>query len=178
MVGSGRGAAVAGISVLIMSAAGCAGGASDRDLSPLTRAFLAGSSVPEPMALPNDVAYCPPISIMEGGSVLQTQRNVITLGELARQCTVGPNGSTVVNVGVEGRVVLGSGSGGRHDVPIRIVITQGATVLANRSKRATLALPAGETFGTFAVVEEGIVVPASAAQDFDIEVGLGAAARR
>jgi hypothetical protein len=126
------------------------------------------------MALPNDVAYCPPISIMEGGSVIQSQRTVVTLGDVARECTVGPNGATIVKVGVEGRVV--AGGGGRHDVPIRIAITQGANVLANRAKRASVALPAGETFATFTVVEEGILVPASAAQDFDIEVGLGGSA--
>ena len=174
----GRSAALAGVAALALGVTGCGGISGDQDLSPVTRAFLAGTNVPPPMALPNEAAYCPPISIVEGGSVIQSQRTVITLGELARECSVGPNGATIVKVGIEGRLVLGSGSGGRHDVPIRVAITQGDRVLVNRAKRASIALPAGETFGTFAVVEDGILVPASAVQDFDIVVGLGGGGRR
>jgi hypothetical protein len=178
MLAWGRCAALAAIGAVMAGAAGCAGVSGDQDLSPFARAVLAGTTVPAPMALPNEVSYCPPISISEGGSLIQNPRMAVSLGEVARECTVGPNGSTIVKVGVEGRLVLGTGSGGRHDIPIRIAVTQGTTVLVNRARRASVALPAGETFASFAVVEEGILVPASAAQDFDIEVGLGGGARR
>jgi hypothetical protein len=60
-------------------------------------------------------------------------------------------------------------------VPVHVVVKSGSTVLANRVRRATVAIPTGDTQGSFAIVEDGIVVPRSAAQDFEIEVGLGGA---
>src|SRR5829696_6333822 len=132
MLAWGRGAALVGMGALVVAIAGC--GTTSSELSPITRAFRAGTTVPAPMALPDETAYCPPVSIMEGGSVMQSQRTVVTLGEIARECTVGPNGATIVKVGVEGRIVLGSGSGGRTDVPVRISITQNGNVLANRGR--------------------------------------------
>ena len=65
------------------------------------------------------------------------------------------------------------GSAGRYDVPIQIVVKDGSTVFANRSRRVAAAIPAGQTQTTVSVVEEGIVIPASYANSFEIEVGLG-----
>jgi hypothetical protein len=109
-------------------------------------------------------------------------RSQIALGDLARECVGQPDGSTLVRVGVEARALLGSGgSAGRYDVPVQIVVKDGSTVFANRSRRVAAAIPAGQTQTTVSIVEEGIVVPASSANNFEIEVGLGtraAAGRR
>ena len=172
----GRGAALAWVGAVTVAMAGGARGSGDAGLSVAGRALLAGTTVPAPMQLPNDASYCPPVSIMQGGALLQNQRTVITLGQLARECTLGPDGSTIVKVGVEGRLVLGSSSGGRHDVPLRFAITRGTDVVVSRVRRASVALGPAETFSTFALVEEGILVPAAAARDFEIEVGLGGSA--
>jgi hypothetical protein len=41
-----------------------------------------------------------------------------------------------------------------------------------------VAIPAGDTQGTFSIIEENIVIPAANVNDFEIEVGLGAGSRR
>ena len=114
-----------------------------------------------------------PIRVGDAGSV----RSQISLGDLARECVGQPDGSTLVRVGVEAQALLGTGgSAGRYDVPVQIVVKDGSTVFANRSRRVAAAIPAGQTRTTVSVVEEGIVVPAASANNFEIEVGLGARA--
>jgi hypothetical protein len=93
---------------------------------------------------------------------------------LARECVGQPDGSTLVKVGIQGRALVGPGGGaGRFDVPVQIVVKDGSTVLANRARRAAVAIPAGGTQASFTLVEGNIVVPANAANTFDILVGLG-----
>ncbi|MBZ6075998.1 hypothetical protein [Microvirga puerhi] len=147
--------------------------------------LFAGTTVPPAQKKVLEDVYCPPVDIMEGGSAIQAfaggrvgessgLRSQISIGNLARECAGQPDGSTVVKVGVEGRALLGaSGAPGRYDVPVQIIVKRGDTVIANRSKRMSVAIPAGDTQGTFAVIEEGIVVPAADANAFEIEVGLG-----
>ena len=134
--------------------------------------------------------YCPTVDVTDGGSSLQVRgggdagsiRSQIALGDIARECLGQPDGSTLVKVGVEARALLGvGGSAGRYDVPVQIVVKDGSTVFANRSRRVPASIPAGQTQTTVSVVEEGIVVPAASANSFEIEVGLGgraAAGRR
>jgi hypothetical protein len=55
------------------------------------------------------------------------------------------------------------------------VIRRGDQVLANRSRTAAVSLAAGQTQGTFVVIEDGMVVPAGTGE-FEIEVGLGGSA--
>lgn len=126
--------------------------------------------------------YCPTVEVMDGGAAIQVRgggedgsiRSQVALGEIARECVGQPDGSTLVKVGVEAQALVGvGGSAGRYDVPIHIVVKDGSTVFANRSRRVTAAIPAGQSRTTVSVVEEGIVVPASYANSFEIEVGLG-----
>jgi hypothetical protein len=141
--------------------------------------LLFAATTPPPIETPApDDAFCPPVTVAEGGAAIRSGgpdavRSQIALGQLARECAARPDGSTVVKVGAEGRVLLGvGGSAGRFDVPLRIQVKQGGTVLANRLRRTSVTIAKGETQAVFRVVEEGIVVPASAAQDFTIEVAL------
>ena len=168
----GRGALLAGTLLL----AGC--GTTARD----TGFTFAGlfSREPAPVAVAQTslpyAGYCPTVTVLEGGAALQQRTSQIVLGQLARECSERPDGSVVVKIGVQGRVVLGGRvAGGRFDVPVRFVVSDGAgNVIASRVQRTAVAIPAGEGNALFAVVEEGIVVPASAnARGFDIEVGLG-----
>jgi hypothetical protein len=127
---------------------------------------------------PEDV-FCPRVGVLDGGGAIQVQggRSQVSLGQVARECLGQSDGSTLVKVGVQGRAILGpGGSPGRYDVPVRIVVKQGDRVFANRVQRTGVQIPPGDTLGSFAIVEDRIVVPASAAQDFEIEVGLGGAA--
>jgi len=147
--------------------------------------LFAGPTVPPPLPEQTEDVYCPKVTVTPGGSAIQAYsggrvgdasglRSQISLGQLARECVGQPDGTTLVKVGVEGRALLGtSGSAGRYDVPVYIIVKSGDAVFAKRSRRASIAIPAGETQGSFVVVEEGIVVPAAEAQGFTIEVGLG-----
>ena len=146
-----------------------------------------GMTRPPPQAAESRDVFCPTIEVFDGGSVLQVRgggdagsvRSQLTLGEIARECVGRPDGTTVVRVGVEARALLGvGGSAGRYDIPVHIVVKDGSTVFANRTRRVAAAIPAGQTQTTVSVIEEGIVVPAANANSFEIEVGLGTGGRR
>jgi hypothetical protein len=179
---AGRAFVVLGISALAGCGAPGEGGFGVGDML-----LTAGTTqTPRQAAETRDV-YCPTVDVMDGGSVIRSGdgssvRSQIALGDLARECVGQPDGSTLVRVGVEARALLGAGgSAGRYDVPVQIVVKDGSTVFANRSRRVAAAIPAGQTQTTVSIVEEGIVVPAGSANNFEIEVGLGtraAAGRR
>ena len=145
---------------------------------------FAGPTVPPPVTAQIEDVYCPQVEIAEGGSTMRSYsggrvgdaaglRSQIAIAELARECVGQPDGTTLVKVGVEGRALLGAGGGaGRYDVPVRIVVKRGDRVIANRLRRTAVSIAAGQAQASFAVVEEGIVVPAADATSFDIEVAL------
>ncbi len=144
-----------------------------------------GATLPPAQSAEIRDVYCPTVDVPDGGAALQVRgggeagsvRSQITLGEIARECIGQPDGSTLVKVGVEARALLGvGGSAGRYDIPVQIVVKDGSTVFANRSRRVAAAIPAGQTQTTVSVIEDGIVVPASYANSFEIEVGLGSRA--
>jgi hypothetical protein len=177
---AGLALAVLGISAL----AGC--GAPGEGGSSLGNSLLlAGTTVPPPAKTAIEDVYCPSVDIPEGGSSMQSfsggrtgdggaLRSQIALGQIARECVGNPDGTTNVRVGVEGRALLGvGGSPGRYDVPVHILVKSGSTTIASRSRRLSVVVPPGDTQGSFAFVEEGIVVPARDASVFEIEVSLG-----
>jgi hypothetical protein len=172
--------------------AGCSTSSGGESASLGEMFMFAGTTVPAEMPVANMDVYCPTVGVIEGGAAIQAYaggrvgdagalRNQIALGQLARECAGQPDGSTLVKVGVEGRTLLGAAagaSGGRFDVPVRIVVKRGSAVFADRSLRTSVTVPAGQSQASFALVEEGIVVPPDAALDFEIEVGLGSAGRQ
>ncbi|MFE1598031.1 hypothetical protein [Methylobacterium sp. ID0610] len=152
----------------------------DDGSNPLLNIFRYGGTTKPPEAPPNpDDAYCPPVDVAEGGASLQALaggavRHQIAIAQVSRECSTGPGGTVVVKVGVQGRALLGPGGApGRYDAPVTVTVKHGSTVIARRSRRAAVTIPAGAASATFAIVEEGLTVPASAAADFEIEVGLG-----
>jgi hypothetical protein len=140
--------------------------------------LLAGTTVPPARPQQIEDVYCPQIDVFEGGSTLRTGGSQIVLGQMARECVGQPDGTTLVRIGVEGRALLTAGGGGRYAAPVRIVVKRGSTVFANRSRSVGVAIPAGDTQGSFSIIEENIVIPAASVNDFEIEVGLGAGGRR
>ncbi|KMO32288.1 hypothetical protein VQ02_23905 [Methylobacterium variabile] len=142
--------------------------------------FKYGGTTKPPEAPPSpDDVYCPIIDITEGGSSLQTLaggtvRTQIRLGQISRSCQPGPNGSTIVTVGVQGVVLLGPGGApGRFNAPVTVTVKNGTQVVDRRSRQGAATIPPGAASGSFTVVEEGFIVPAALARDFEIEVGLG-----
>jgi hypothetical protein len=172
--GAGWALAVLGISTLAGCGAPGEGGFGIGDML-----LTAGATQAPAQAAETRDVYCPIIQVMDGGSVIRSGdagsvRSQIALGDVARECVGQPDGTTLVRVGVEARALLGAGgSAGRYDVPVQIVVKDGSTVFANRSRRVAAAIPAGQTQTTVSIVEEGIVVPAASANNFEIEVGLG-----
>jgi hypothetical protein len=164
----------------LLAAAGCTSSGDGTSIG--ERIILAGPTLPPEMA--EDVAdvNCPRPEVVHGGGAIQNgggegpPRSVITLGQLARECRGQRDGSTIVKVGVEGRAVLSGTGPARFDVPVQIVLKSRGTVVASRVARGSITVPAGSSNGSFAIVEEGLVVPPSAAPEFEIEVGLGGAA--
>ncbi|WP_134494383.1 hypothetical protein [Microvirga pakistanensis] len=185
MKGSGTKARVAiavlGVSVL----AGCTTPGESGGMGVGEMLLTGGASRAPVQARPLDDVYCPPVTIFEGGSAIQAYsggragdpsalRSQVAISNLARECQGQPDGSTLVKVGVEARALLGGGgSAGRYNVPVQFIVKDGSTVIANRSRSAVAAIPAGGTQATVTVVEDGIVVPAARANTFEIEVGLG-----
>jgi hypothetical protein len=179
--------AKAGLALAVLGLTALAGcGAPGEGGSTMSNMVLfAGTTVPAPVPRQTEDVYCPIIEVSEGGSAIQAYsggavgdatrlRSQIALGELARECLGQPDGSTLVRVGVEGRALLGAGgSAGRYDVPVHIVVKRGSTIIANRTRRVAVAIPAGQTQGGFSVVEDSILVSPGDAKSFEIEVGLG-----
>jgi hypothetical protein len=182
------------LAVLGLTALGGCGAPGEGGSSLGNMVLFAGTSVPPPQKKALEDVYCPTVDIMEGGSAIQAfsggrvgeqsgLRSQIAISNLARECAGQQDGSTLVKIGVEGRALLGAGgTPGRYDVPVQIVVKNGSRVIANRSARTSVTIPAGDTQGSFTIIEDGIVIPAVDASAFEIEVGLGngggAAARR
>ncbi|WP_246775734.1 hypothetical protein [Methylobacterium aquaticum] len=152
--------------------------------NPFTNIFKYGGTTKPPEAPPSlDDVYCPTIDVAEGGASLQTMagstvRTQIRLGQVSRSCQPGANGGIVVTVGVQGMVLLGPGGApGRFNAPVTVTVKNGSQVIARRSRQGSATIPAGQASGSFTVVEEGIVVPANLARDFEIEVGLGSSGK-
>lgn len=183
----------AGLALVLLGLAGCStSGESSMGVGEML--LTGGATRPPPQQVALEDVYCPPVTIVEGGSAIQVYaggragdasalRSQVSISNLARECLGQPDGSTLVKVGVEGRALLGmgGGAGGRFNVPVQIVVKGSAGPIANRSRQTSVAIPSGDTQASFSVIEGGIVVPAAYANTFNIEVGLGgraAAGRR
>lgn len=142
-----------------------------------------GTTVPPEAPVPAiEVADCPAVTVSEGGAAIRAVagaavRSQLSIAEVARECTGRPDGAVVVKVGVQVRGLVGVGGGGaRFDTPVNIVLKRGDQVLASRSRRVNVAVPAGQADQTAVVVEDNLVVPPGTGE-FDIEVGLGGTGR-
>lgn len=137
-----------------------------------------GTSTEPPIAQagPAEAPDCPPVSVIEGRSAIRQGSSQVSVANVARECIERQGGAVVVKVGVEGRALLGPGSStGRFDVPVVFVIRRGDQVIASRTKRVSVAIPAGQTQSSFVAVEGDMIVPAGTGE-YDIEVGLGGGA--
>jgi hypothetical protein len=178
-----------GLVLGVAGAAGCAVPASGQDLGAFFRNVF-GPSSPPPAGLPVDDVPCPQVDVAEGGAALtaygggrvgQTNalRNQISLSHFARECRPQADGSVVVKVGVQGRALLGpAGSPGSFASPVHFTVKVGDRIIATRVQPVTVTVPAGQTQGTFTAIQDGLVVPKQDASEFEIEVGLGARAKK
>lgn len=164
------------IAGMALAVAGCSSSSSTPSSgSKLSNLFFFNKTEAPEVAKPStEAAYCPAVDVFEGGAHAQSARRQFTLTDFARECELRPDGSVLVKVGVEGRVLLSAGNGGRYTAPLRFrIVAPDNSVLMQKSQTASVALGGGETSGSFALVQEGLVVPAAYAENFDIQVGLG-----
>ena len=145
------------------------------------RQLFYGGSVP-PSREPEYEVTCPRVTISPGGASInsyaggraggpETLRSQISIVDVARECTVRPDGAITVKVGVQGRGLAGPGGAmSRMEAPVRFVIKRDEKIVASASRRAAIDLSSGQ--GNFVVVEDKLVVPAGT-KEFEIEVGLG-----
>jgi hypothetical protein len=181
--------------------AGCGGGIPGTEGTGSTVAnYLAFGRATPPPSLPEDkpeVSYgCPTVNIIEGaagyrgGSARDAASGVAFQASLiasARECSFIGN-QLRLSVGIEGRLLLGqNGRPGTFQVPVRIIVKRRNDIVAQRSGRVSVTVPANDTQNEFAYVDQSIVLPISEndpGDEFDIYVGLDptsaqtAAARR
>lgn len=160
--------------------------AAAQDVSGFFKNMFGPSAPPPGAALPADEIPCPQVDVAEGGAAMSAfgggrvgqqnaLRNQITLSNFARECRPQPDGSVVVKVGVQGRVLLGpAGTPGSFSSPVHFTIKVGDRVITTRVQQVGAKVPAGDTQAAFTVVQDGLVVPRADANEFEIEVGLGA----
>ena len=142
-----------------------------------------GLTVPPPAPKPSDEVYCPSVGVVEGGAAMRAYsggrtgdasalRHQLSIAQVARECTGQEDGSILVKVGVEGRALIGpAGSAGRFDTPVTFVIKRGDRILASKTQRVAVAVPAGETQASFVAIENNLVVPPGIGE-YEIDVGL------
>jgi hypothetical protein len=127
---------------------------------------------------------CPALDILENaagyrGAGTGAQSSQVayqaSITSTARECNFQGN-QLRMRVGVEGRLLLGpNGRPGTFSVPVRIVVKRRADIVTQRFSRVSVTVPAGDTQGEFAYIEENLVVPVSEvdpSDEFDIYVGL------
>jgi hypothetical protein len=145
--------------------------------------LFSGSSARSPQAVANagpDVS-CPFIDIRQGASTLTvgpTGDNAAmglkyqgTFVRAARDCAV-VNGQIVMNIGVEGRIVVGPAGGpGQVNVPLRIAVVQenvkGSKTIVTKLIRIPVTVQSNTDNPLFTHIEEGLTFPMPAGGDLD-----------
>lgn len=148
----------------------------------------ASPSLTAPRAMDPADAYCPEVDIAGDGTVVRSfagaagdsahLHHQLAFGQLSRECTARPDGSVSVKVGVRVRALLGPvGKPGRFEAPLTIAVKFDDSVLASRSRRVSVSVPADSAQGTTSVIEDELIVPPAKAVGYDIVVSLAGPAQ-
>jgi hypothetical protein len=118
------------------------------------------------------VQVCPEIQIREGTQAMRLYERGKqgdpagltfqgTIGRFARECRVAPDGGTVINVGVAGRLISGpTGATGSVDLPLRVVLVKnGSEVIYSQVHPVSSALAPGQASVAWTQVVNGLTVP-------------------
>lgn len=124
---------------------------------------LYGGSVPPSRAAEEEDPECPAPIYTADDSVIRVGtdnvRHQISIVNVARECRIS-QGKLMINVGVQARVLLGpAGSAGSYSTPVQIVMKRGTKVVASRTTRGSVTIPAGSSMGEIVVVEKDFSVP-------------------
>jgi len=144
--------------------------------SPRSDAVAAAVPAPAPLPDEDEDLECPAVEIRQGAAAHRfgagdTLRAQAAISNVARECRL--EGDRIrISVGVEGRVNLGSGGApGTYQFPVRVVMKRGNTVVAARTERVSVVIPANDVLASFVSVQKDFLVPKKGAE-LTIEVGL------
>ena len=127
---------------------------------------------------------CPGVDIRAGASTMNIAtraaqatagdlRYQISFGQTARECTV-QQGTMIIKVGVQGRVILGPMGGPGHvDVPLRYaVVREGPEpkTIVTKFKRIPVMVPPDQAHVQFVDIEEGLTFPLPSSEELDAYV--------
>ena len=123
----------------------------------------------------DDEIECPAVEIRQGAAAHrfgagETPRAQASISNVARECR--REGDRIrITVGVEGHVKLAAGgSPGSWQVPVRIVMKRGETVVAARTERVNVVIPANDVLASFVSVQKDFLVPLKGAE---LTIGAG-----
>ncbi|NOZ33106.1 MAG: hypothetical protein GXP01_08560 [Alphaproteobacteria bacterium] len=146
-------------------------------------ASAAEISAASPSALPAIARECPPIQIMDGGSVFtdylsgkegqaRALKYQAVIDQQSRNCTVS-DGLIMVKMGVVGRVLVGpQGEPGTVTVPLRFaVVRDGLTIFTQKYEIPIVFTPPSQT-EEFIKVVENIAVPYIGGEKITFVVGF------
>ncbi len=172
--------------VLGWGLAACMGGGSQQGAagsSTSSSVFSGWFSAPKPAPAPQAAAVeepdvpCPKVEVREGGSTLREGKGAdvrvqFSIRDVARECSAGKNGTTVMKIGVEGIAAIGTaGKPGAVSAPITITATKGDKVVASKTVTLKTTVPADENQAQFRLIEPNFILPAGA-EEADITVGF------
>jgi len=125
--------------------------------------ILYGGSVPPSRPPEEEDPECPAPIYTADDSVIRVGtdavRHQISIVNVARECRI-VEGKLMIAVGVEARVLLGpAGSAGSYSTPVQIIMKRGTKVVASRTVRGSVTIPAGGSMGQIVVVEKDFSVP-------------------
>jgi hypothetical protein len=139
------------------------------------------ADTPQPVANAQSDAACPFIDIRQGAATLtipppppdgandaMTLRYQGTFVRAARECKV-LNGQMMMNVGVQGRIIVGPAGGpGQVEVPLRFAVvtapTAGSATVVTKLVRIPVTVP-NQDGTTFTHIEEGLSFPLPSSAD-------------
>lgn len=165
--------------ILLAGLVSACGSMNVRNLLPASASSQPAPPTVTAQAVPDDEddeIECPAVEIRQGAAAHrfgagETLRAQAAISNVARECRL--EGDRIrITVGVEGRVKLAAGgSPGSWPVPVRVVMKRGETVVAARTERINVVIPANDVLASFVSVQKDFLVPRKGAE-LSIAVGL------
>jgi hypothetical protein len=186
-----RGLALGAVGAAAVLLTGCSMGGMFGGGSPATDATLANSSAtPTAMAqaqtsaLPAIATVCPPIKVRTGTEAMfyyggngrvgdpRTLQYQGVIDKSTRNCVVS-NGLITVQMGVEGRVLLGpAGNQTSVNVPVRFAVERDRQAIFSEKYQIPVAITPPAQSGEFIKVVQNVAIPYLGGEDITIWVGF------
>jgi hypothetical protein len=169
---------MAGLAVAAL-VAGCSAGDAAKVLTPTQ----SGPAVDPVTQAPVVQGACPKVDLREGTAYFTTYAKggdkdpskvvrQASITETTRQCRTDGT-QLIMTVQASGRVVAGPAGGpGDIELPIRVVVTEGDTVLYSELQKQTVTLPQGEPTAQFLFTNSTVAIPASSSRTAKVMVGF------